>query len=431
MTIELSSRRARCCFLFLAMLAAGEFSYVVARVWIAVQWSESQNPRHWIAAAKTEPGDAEYWEQLGRYYQFNLAGQDLSKAAGYLQRAAEINPRSERSWLELAVLDENRGDSPAARRAYKKAQSNFPVSPDVAWRYGSFLLRQGDYSEGFIMLKRALDSNAFLEASVLAECRAVDPDADSIARKVLPQKEAYYVRAVRYFLSRKQTDAALAMWKQLLKLNQPTAMTDAIDLIDDLIDRGRVSEAHQVWCEALQRSGWPGNANDNASLVFNGGFEVNSLNGGFDWRELPVSDVSYDIDSGVAHSERRSLRITFDGAANINFQHVFQYVPVASRHRYQFLAYVRTDGIPTGGARFEIFDPRHPQEPHAITPVVAGANEWTPLRIDFESGVDTHVLEVLLRIAQGTGFENQLRGIVWVDDVSLLPIAARTVGAGR
>ncbi|HEV2298985.1 MAG TPA: hypothetical protein VGR72_10760, partial [Candidatus Acidoferrales bacterium] len=165
MLVDFSHGRSRWSFLFLVILAAGEFCFLVARVWVAEQWNESSDPKKWLAAAQLEPGNAQYLEQLALYNELNLEQRDQSKAAKYLQRATQIDPLSERSWLELAALDEARGDFSATRRAYGMAQLDFPVSPDVAWRYGSFLLRQGDLSGGFAALRRAIDKDPSLEAS--------------------------------------------------------------------------------------------------------------------------------------------------------------------------------------------------------------------------------------------------------------------------
>jgi len=422
MFVNLSGRRTRWPFLFLVILAAGELSFLAAKVLLAEQWNKSSNPKKWLAATQLEPGNAQYLEQVALYHELNLQERDQSTAADYLQRAAQIDPRSVRPWLELAALDEERGDFSAAKRAYEMAQSDFPISPDVAWRHGSFLLRRDDLSAGFAALRRAIDKDPSLEASALAESWTVDPSADSIADAVLPQKTAYYVRAIRYFLLRKQTGAALVMWTRLLKLNQPIAMRDSIDLIDDLIGEGRISEAHQVWRDALRRSAWPDDGSD-ASVLFNGGFEHDFLNGGFDWHELPFSGASYDLDSSVRRSGHQSLRITFNGTANIDFQNIFQYVYVASRQRYRFLAYLRTEGIAAGaGIQFDIFDPHDPKELQVLTGALTDTTGWTPLRVDFESSADTQMLEILLRCAPGPAFDNRLRGIVWVDDVSLTPI---------
>ncbi|HEV2182185.1 MAG TPA: hypothetical protein VGR39_00770 [Candidatus Acidoferrales bacterium] len=431
MLIDFSHRRSRWSFLFLIILTAGEFCFLAAKVWVAERWNESSDPKKWLAAAQLEPGNAQYLEQLALYNELNLEQRDQPRAAKYLRRATQIDPLSDRPWLDLAALDEARGDLFAAKRAYEMAQLDFPVSPDVAWRYGSFLLRQGDLSGGFAALRRAIDKDPSLEASALAESWAVDPKADSIAAAVLPQNAAYHIRAIRYFLLQKQTGAALVMWTQLLKLNQPVAMRDAIDLIDVLLDEGQISEAHEVWQEALQRSARPDDPED-SSVLFNGGFEHDFLNGGFDWRELPFSGVSYDLDSSVMHSGHQSLRITFDGTTNINFEHIFQYVYVAPHQRYRFLAYVRTEGISSGnGLQFDIFDPHHPEKLQVLTPALASTNGWTPVRVDFESGADAQMLEILLRRPPGPSFDNQPRGTVWVDDLSLTPMTQGTMSATR
>lgn len=72
MLIDLSGRRARSCFLFLVILAAGGFSFLAAKVWVAEQWNESSDPKKWFAAAQLEPGNAQYWERLGLYDELNL-----------------------------------------------------------------------------------------------------------------------------------------------------------------------------------------------------------------------------------------------------------------------------------------------------------------------------------------------------------------------
>jgi len=402
---------------------AGGLSYLAGKDWLTTQWNESDKPARWFAAARLEPGNARIWEHLALYSRWNLEQRNLAKAICDLQRATESDPRDARLWMELAAANEENGDSSAAAQNYEMAQRDFPISADVAWRYGSFLLRQRNLPEGFAELRRALVNDPSLEASAISECWAADPDASAIANRLLPRKTDYYIRAINYFVSRKQTDAAVVTWRRLLTLHQRVAIDDAAGLVDDLIGENRVGEAERAWKEALQQGGGQDEAEAGGSLIFNGGFERDFVNGGFDWRELPVRGASYDFDSGVVHSGRRSLRITFDGSANVNFQDIYEYVPAVPRRRYHFVAYVRTAGISTdSGIGFEIFDPRHPQEVQALTRGFVGTNAWTQVHADVETGPDTQLLEILLRRTPSTKFDNELRGVAWIDDVSLIPI---------
>jgi len=427
MRFDLSDSRWRYSFLLLIVLAAAGLSYPSVRIWMAAQCEQSDDPAKWLAAAHLEPGNAQYWGRLGLYYQWNLENRNLPDAIHYLQRATEINPRSAPLWMDIAALYEAQGDPAATKQAYEMGRRDFPVSPEVAWNYGSFLLRQRNFPSAFAVLRYALMNDSSLEASALSECWHVDPDVAAITDNLLPRQGPYYVRAIRYFLSQHQTDAALFTWTRFLTLSQPVSMLDAIDLINNLMNENRVNDAQQVWNQALQRSAWPRDANENHSLVFNAGFEHYFLNGGFDWRELPISGASYNFDNSVVHSGHRSLRVAFDGSANLNFQHLYQYVPFVSHQRYRFRAYLCTEEITTdSGIRFEIFDPRHQNEVDVSTPDILGTNKWTPVQIDFESGSATHLLEILLRRKPNVGFDNKLRGIVWVDDVSLVPIADAT-----
>ena len=426
MRITLSDARARWAFLALVIFAAIWFSCESAKLYLAERWNESADPRKWRAAARLEPSNARYWEHVGLYNQWNLEHRNLPKAIRDLQRAATIDPRAERPWLELAAAEEMWGESSRARQAYEMAQSDDPISPNVAWRYGSFLLREDDLQEGFAELRRALAVEPSLEASAISECWAADPDVSAIVDQLLPRTSDAYIEAIRYFVSHQRTDAALMVWGGLQKLNSPFAMAGTIDLVNELIRENRMRDARDIWKEGLQATGWPHSTGDNPSLIFNGGFEQDFLNGGFDWRESHVDGASYAFDDGVSHTGRRSLRVSFDGTANINFQNIFQYVVVKPRHRYRFAAFLRTEAISTNnGIRFEIFDPRHASEVQAWTPSLLGTNLWTRETIDVECGPETRMLEILLRRTPSSKFDNKLRGIVWVDDVSLIPVQGK------
>lgn len=126
------------------------------------------------------------------------------------------------------------------------------------------------------------------------------------------------------------------------------------------------------------------------------------------------------------------MRIEFDGKVNLDFQNLYQDVPVQPRTSYHFSAYVRTREISTAsGIRLEIVDPRHPSEVQILTPNLVGTNPWTPVEADFETGADTELLEILVRRVPEWRFDNKLRGTVWIDDVTLTPGTLPPKGAAK
>jgi hypothetical protein len=369
---------------------------------------------------------------VGLSRQWDLSPGRIHEAVSYLQKATHVDPLSADLWMELADVYAASGDLVRAQEAYERAQANYPISSEVAWRYGSFLLYEGKFSDGYAQIRRALLVDSSLASSAISECWQSDPNVASILDKVLPAKPEYYRSAMEFFLSHNLLDPALAVWNRQRTLGLPTTMPDVIPLVDALIDQDRMAEAHQTWHQALEVANWPQGPVKDGSLVFNGGFEHDFANGGYDWREVTVSGARFDFDSAIAHSGSRSLRIQFDGTVNLDFHNLFQYIPVESGTRYHFSAYVQTDGISTDrGIGFEIFDPRHPSRVQLVTSEIIGTNPWTLVEADLVTGPDTHFLKIALRRIPSWKFDNKLSGTVWVDDVALTPISeASQDGAG-
>lgn len=370
-----------------------------------------------------EPGDADYWTHLGLYKQWGADDSGNHRAIYYLQRATRTNPRSAELWADLAGADQASGNTAGALEAYREAQRNYPISSKVAWEYGSFLVYNRNFSQGYAEIKRALLVNPGLAPSAVSECWRVNPDITSILDRVLPAQANYYRAAMDFFLSRHLLEPAVAVWNRQLTLGRPTEMAQAVLLVNALIDHNLMPGAERTWQQALKATHWPQDRTNRDSLIFNGGFEHEITNGGFGWRENLTSDVRFGVDRYVVHSGSAALRIDFEGKTNVNFQNLFQLVPAEPRKRYRFSAYVRTQKLSTDqGVRFKLFDPRHPSDVHILTPNLTGTNSWTLVRSDVETGSNTNLLEIELTRSPSWKFDNKIHGTVWVDDISLAPI---------
>jgi tetratricopeptide (TPR) repeat protein len=424
MKVRLEEARARYLFIVAVIAIAACLIFSSAKVSLAALLASSWTRQGLSRAAKLEPGNAVYWYHLGLYESWNFEHPDLRRAIVYYQRATTANPRSDTYWMSLAEAYETVGQSSQADGAFKNARSAHPISSDVAWRYGNFLLRRQRYPEAFAEIHRALVTDPTLTSQAVSECSKVSDDVSRTLSSILPGQTAYYATALDYFLGQNQTGAALVAWNRLLELKPPPKMQQVVPLVDELIHQQQVDDALKVWRQALSATAWPHDDNTSSSLVFNGGFEHDSLNGGFDWREDPIPGATYSSDTNVVHTGARSLRVSFDGSANLNFQHVWQFCPVEPNRRYHLTAYLRLDQISTdSGMRFLIFDPSHPAALEIQTLNAIGTQPWSPTEQDVVTGPDTHLLVIALRRAPSWKFDNKLSGAVWVDDVSLVPVA--------
>jgi Tfp pilus assembly protein PilF len=429
MNLVLSRHSSRVLLVLLCVLCSAAIIIVAGRMWLAAHWASSRNPRDWARAAQLEPGNAAYWSQLGLYEEWDFAHGNIHQAVRDFEQATRLNPRSDLLWTALASAYEVSGQPGKARQAYAKAQEAKPVSAEVAWQFGNFLLRQGETQQAAAQVREALLNRPELTPSAISQFSRAGVGLDRILNQMLPARRKDYLAALNYFLSHDENDAALASWEKLAGLGQKIPLNKSLGLIDGLLAANRASDAERVWQQALVSSGRV-EAKAGGSLIFNGGFEHSLVNGGFGWRWMPTYGAVLDLVGDITHSGAQSARVTFDGTANCDFSSLRQYVAVDPGTRYRFSAYMRTDKISTdSGPQFVIWTCNNPVHKLAQTPAMVGTHPWTNVQANFTPGPGTDCVDVVLRRAPSQMFDNQIRGTVWVDDVRLIPAPAP--GSGR
>jgi len=427
MLVRLQGAESRWLFLSVILLIAGGFGLQAVKVWMAENWGHAADPELWERAAKLEPENANYWLHLGDYHEAILIAPDERRALAEFRKAAQVNPHSADVWLHIAQACEYLNDPAGARAAYQKAQLCHPISAVVAWRYGTFLIRRAEFPEAYLQIRRSIQANPSLTLAAVSQFWEAGQDARQILAGLEPASSSLYFTALEFFVSQLQTDAGLAVWQRMLALHLRFEMQQAVSLVNELIREDRIAEADRTWREALHTTNWPIDAQTGGSLVFDGGFEHDALNGGFAWRMMPAGGVQYSFDAGVTQSGARSLRVTFNGSANLDFAQLQQYVAVEPGRRYRFAAFLRTEGITTeSGLAFEVEDARDPHALNQFTSALTGSHPWTAAEVEFRTGPATRLLLISLRRKPSRRLDNKLRGTVWVADVTLSPVASRS-----
>ncbi|PYU14108.1 MAG: hypothetical protein DMG29_10385 [Acidobacteria bacterium] len=396
MEIRFDNRAGRWLFLFAILLASATLAFLGGKNALADFYGESSR------AARLEPGNADAWYRLARYRELDFEHADLPLAISLYRRALDVDPRSAFYWTDLANAYETAGDPANAREAFLMAKSVHPVSAQVAWRYGNFLLRQEQLAEAFAEIRRAVTTDPKLAALAISRCWRSSRDTERVLGQAMPATIHAYQASLDFFVADHEPDAALLVWKR----------------------RGRVEEARVVWGQALGIAGLPGQGySSQPSLVWDGGFESELTNGGFGWRYQDLPGATVEFDTETRHSGARSLRVTFDGSANLDFRHLMQLVPVEPNTRYRFTAFLRTKELSTNsGIHFMVY-PRNPQSVALFTPNLVGTQPWTLAETEFITSPETHLVEVVLRRIPSQKLDNKIQGTVWVDDVSLRAVS--------
>jgi hypothetical protein len=422
MPLQIDTAPDRTILLALSTVVAALLVWQAAKIWKADSLIRSGQLDKMERGVQLEPANAEAWDRLGRQNEWDLADPDPAKAVSDFSRAVETNPLSAHYWMDLASAYELSGDSARARQAFEKAKAVYPASAEVAWYYGNFLLRQQDLSEGFKEIQRAVQTDATFLPLAISRTWQSNHDVNLLLDRALPADVSSYFAALDYFTSNREGAAALMVWQRLISLGKPFALPLTFPFFDELIHEDRSEVAARVWRQALEVAGLPHSEPANQSLVWNGDFARDFLNGGLDWRWNNPMGITMEFDSGPPARSGRSVRLVFNGGMNLDVSEPLEYVPVEPNRLYHFHVGVRTEMISTeSGIRFAITDPNHIQAVNILTENLTGSHPWTGVDADVNTGPETHFLLIQLRRVPSRLFENRLSGSTRIADVSLVP----------
>jgi tetratricopeptide (TPR) repeat protein len=423
MIVRLSSTASRGALVLISLAVAAHLSYFSVRGARASYYSNLETLHGYERATQIEPGKARNWFLLGRYLQYSIEDPDPQRAIASYRRALEIDPRDTTTWLELATTYENEGDQLAARNAYTNAKKTYPASAEVSWRYGNFLLRQGELDSAFAEIRRAVESDATRAAEAFSRCAQVEPDVDKILDRALPARPEIYVAIIDDLAGDRNIDPALKVWNRLATLHPTLAFRDGFQLALALREMNRTQEAHAVWLQAASFAGLGNLPGPPRSAVWDGGFESGVAGAIYAWRfKSNARGVQIGFDTGEKYSGQHSLRLTFDGNSDLDFQDVCEFVAVEAKTAYQLSGFMKPRELTTDqGVRIELRS-YSTNVAGASTPDVHGTQPWTRVDTVWNGSPRAEDVEICLRRTASDQEDSKIRGTVWVDDISLTPL---------
>ena len=424
MLLRLPNPAARFAVLALAFALAATLTFFSIRNARAANQAERGTRAGYEAAVGLEPSNPENWFLLGRYWQYSLYDSDPALAISNFRRALSLNPRYADAWLDLGTVYESKGDVSAARDAYLQALNAYPASAAITWRYGNFLLRQGELQQAFVEIRRAVYADPKRSAEAFSRCWRVDPNVESILDNVIPPDRAAYLDVIRELAAEDQLAATLTVWQRLVSLHPRVSPADIISFADFLIQKGHLDDAHRVWQDAFQLSDVV-TGDPPGSVLWDGGFESNVRGGGFAWVFPATSPgVQVILDRRQKHTGKQSLRLFFDGKRNMNYEGVCTTTRVQPETTYRFYAWVRTQALTSDeGIRFRLsWFSDSGASGSTDSQDSRGTQSWTRVEMPWTSGKDVHRARVCLLRNLSRGLDARLQGTAWIDDISLVPV---------
>jgi hypothetical protein len=264
-------------------------------------------------ASRLDPGNADYRDHLGRY--FDLVARDPALAVGQYKAAVQLNPHSARYWFDLASAYQVLGDTASQTAALERAIQADSMTPDAAWEAANLYLVQGENEKALREFRVVLANDSSLASTAMQFCWRIEPDVDALLRDVVPPHNDAYIafltllqndtghllreiaamRADNDVASQAQVRNKLAqieqevagtakVWNALMQTNQSFEPRYAYEYFHYLIQYKDVDQAVRVWQQSADRFALSSYLPAPGNLIVNGTFSLSVLNAGFDWQ---------------------------------------------------------------------------------------------------------------------------------------------------
>ena len=369
-------------------------------------------------AAWLDPGNADYRNHLGRYY--DLVERDPATAAGFYRAAVQINPHSARYWFDLASAYQVMGDTANQTAALEHAIQADAMTPDVAWEAANLYLVQGENEKALREFRVVMANDPSLAASSIQFCWRIQPDVDLLLRDVVPHNAAAYIAFLSLLETRQETADSFKVWNALMQTSEAFDTYRLYEYVRFLIQHKAVDDAVLAWQQAANRFGLNAYLPTPNNLIVNGTFNLDVLNGGFDWQYQKQAGVTLTLDPTDFHSGRRSLLVGFDGPG-ITDAGFYQFVAVQPNTTYDFTAYYKNGELEGAGGPHLTVQDMYTLAVYFDSDELNEAGFWKSVDGEFTTGPDCKLVVVhIRRLPEGS----PIRGKLWIDDFHLVKKAS-------
>jgi tetratricopeptide (TPR) repeat protein len=343
------------------------------------------------------------------------AGQEAAARAAI--RAAPLDGRGYRLLAQQAELS---GNLASARELYSLAAARGPRDlPTLRWLANDALAR-GDYARAIahidLMLRLQPELAQFLNR-VLISLSSHAPAQGDLAATLLrmpPWRSQFMVRLVS---QSPDSQALFPLMERLRRAPGGLADSELSAWIGRLARDREWGAAYLIWAQSLSPE-----ASQRIGNVFNGSFEREPSQSGFDWRfvQLPGAQMSRAQVTGA--KDHLALRVAFEDR-RVPFKNVSQLLALAPG-KYRLEGQVRLDDLRSERGLVWTLTCVEDQHPIGETVPMSGRREWTRFALDFDvPPADCGGQWLTLRVPARIPAEQLIGGAAWFDDIQIQAVS--------
>lgn len=409
--------------LFLVSVAAPGILLMgnILRIAIADDLGKSINIEDVSKATLLDTLNPEFQYRLGFLYEWReLNG---SAAVAHYKQAVALNPNRAVFWLALGRACFAAGDTECADQAYEHAAWLAPSVPRYWWEAANHYLVTGREEASLHHFRRFLELRPDDALPTLSLCLRAFNHPDLIWRMLAQgmHSTALKLSFVTLLSRNGRPEVAEQFWDEIVSSRSQFSFSAVQPYLEHLIAAKRFEEALKVW-QDMQGLGVIHNpaTRDSNDRIFNGGFEQDSLDAGFDWRRQPQDYLAFDFEDRGCYAGARCLHINFTVGSNADYEPIYEFVPVVPNQQYLLTAHTRSADLTSdSGPRLRVVD----LECDSCVPVESegtlGTTAWHEIAVSFRTGSRTRAIRVSLWRPHSRSFPMEIQGHLWLDSVSL------------
>jgi tetratricopeptide (TPR) repeat protein len=324
--------------------AAWLAAFAAAAVWsvrvgVADGWAGLETVAGTEQAIAWMPQRAEYHVRLALL----LSDTDASRSEAELRRAAALQPTDARTWIELGLRHEARGEYAEAEQCLLRAgEEDKQYLP--RWTLTNYYYRRDDTERFWEWAAAAARMMPGDPMPLFQLCGRVVEDGRLMERLAIrdPDVRAAYLA---YLVGGGRVEVAGKATAGVLEANRSEDVPLLMTACDRMVEDARPGQALAIWNQLAAHGRIPFETLDPAQgrSLTNGEFAIAPTSRGFDWRLPGVEGVS-----SSREENRPGLRLTFSGRQPESCEALVQYLPVLEKEIFELRFVYQTSGIPAG-----------------------------------------------------------------------------------
>ncbi len=327
---------------------------------------------------------------------------DLAAAIPLLQQALLVNPSYVPAWLSLAEVNNDLGKKD---KAYAILHHVDELTKDLKrWRWekaltayqlGRFELLPGELR----YIVHELGGKDRNDALQLAFTLWKEPE--ELLEKMGLENVSHLLW---HAISKKLPQEALFFWRTIESNGLPWQEKEALALLDLLLNANEEKEAGAIWRKYFNPD----------EILFDGDFSRPFMGRAFGWRAGKKQNFEQLFDKNSEGGSARIVHYRFKGWENINFNHLYQVVPLDGGNEYRLTAKMKSQKLTTDQRPFLEVSGYLCRMPVTTSEMVAANQDWTEHQVQVKVPEECAAVVVRLRRKESNHIDNKLAGQLWL-----------------